>query len=51
MKHPDPKKHLLFSLIKSVIRILGFLFIPLDLVIATVLLVISELVGIAEELV
>jgi len=51
MKHPDPKKHLVFSLIKSVIRIIGYVFIPFNLVIAAIILLISELVGIGEELV
>lgn len=48
---PDQKKHQIVSFIKSAIRIVGYIFIPLNLVAATVLLVVSELVGIVEEMV
>ena len=51
MKHPDAKKHQIVSFIKSGIRILGYIFIPVSLVWATALLVLSEVVGIIEELV
>ena len=51
MKHPDAKKHQLVSFIKSGIRILGYIFIPFNLVIATIFLILSEVVGIIEELV
>ena len=50
-KLPDPKKHQLISFVKSGIRILGYLFIPFDLGAAVALLVVSEAVGIIEELV
>ena len=50
-KLPDPKKHQIISFIKSGVRILGYLFIPLDLGAAVTLLVVSEAVGIIEELV
>ena len=50
-QHPDPKKHKAVSFIKSGIRILGYCFIPFNLVIATILLILSEVVGIIEELV
>ena len=50
-KLPDPKKHQLISFIKSGIRILGYIFIPFDLGAAVTLLVVSEAVGIVEELV
>ena len=50
-KLPDPKKHQLISFIKSGIRILGYIFIPFDLGAAVTLLVVSEAVGILEELV
>ena len=49
--HPDPKKHQQISFLKSGIRILGYIFIPLDLGAAVTLLVVSEAVGILEELV
>ena len=50
-KLPDPKKHQIISFVKSVIRILGYIFIPIDLGAAVTLLVVSEAVGIVEELV
>ena len=50
-KLPDPKKHHLISFVKSGIRILGYLFIPFDLGAAVTLLVVSEAVGILEEMV
>ena len=49
--YPDAKKHQLVSFIKSIIRILGYTLIPLDLVWAASVLVVSEFVGIIEELV
>jgi len=48
---PDQKWHRRISFIKSGIRIIGYGFIPFNLVTATVLLVVSEAVGIIEELV
>jgi hypothetical protein len=48
---PDQKWHRIVSFIKSGIRILGYCFIPFNLTIATFLLIISEGVGIFEELV
>jgi hypothetical protein len=50
-KHPDPKKHQLVSFVKSAIRIVGYVAIPFNLGLAVGLLVVSELVGIFEELV
>ena len=50
-KLPDPKKHQVISFIKSGIRILGYIFIPFDLGAAVALLVVSEGIGIVEELV
>ena len=50
-KLPDPKKHQLISFVKSGIRILGYIFIPIDLGAAVTLLVVSEAVGILEEMV
>ena len=50
-KIPDPKLHQQISFIKSGIRILGYVCIPFSLVRATVFLVLSEVVGIIEELV
>ena len=50
-KLPDPKLHQIISFVKSGIRIIGYLFIPFDLVAAVALLVVSEGIGIVEELV
>ena len=50
-KQPDARNHQLVSFVKSGIRILGYIFIPLDLSVAVILLVVSEAVGIVEELV
>jgi len=50
-KLPDPKLHQIISFVKSGIRILGYIFIPFDLGAAVTLLVVSEAVGIVEELV
>ena len=48
---PDQKWHRRISFLKSGIRIVGYIFIPFNLIAATVVLVISEVVGIIEELV
>ena len=50
-KLPDPKKHQIISFVKSGVRILGYIFIPFDLGAAVALLVVSEAIGILEELV
>ena len=48
---PDQKWHRRISFLKSGIRIIGYVFIPFNLLTATVLLIVSEAVGIIEELV
>ena len=48
---PDAKKHQQISFVKSGIRILGYMFIPWNIGVAVTLLVVSEAVGIVEELV
>ena len=48
---PNQKWHRRISFLKSGIRIIGYVFIPFSLITATVFLVISEVVGIIEELV
>lgn len=48
---PDARLHQIISFIKSGIRIVGYFFIPFNLIIATGLLILSEVVGIVEELV
>ena len=50
-KMPNQKWHQIISFIKSGIRIVGYILIPLDLVIAASVLVVSEIIGIVEELV
>ena len=51
MEYPDAKKHQLISFIKSFIRILGYCFLPFSLTTATIILILSEIIGIVEELV
>jgi hypothetical protein len=48
---PDPKKHQTISFIKSGIRILGYFLLPFNLLIGAGVLILSEIVGIYEELV
>ena len=48
---PDAKKHQQISFLKSAIRIVGYAFIPYSLETATIILILSEIVGIVEELV
>ena len=50
-KLPDPKNHQIISFVKSGVRILGYIFIPFNLGAAVTLLVVSEAIGILEELV
>jgi hypothetical protein len=49
--HPDARKHQIVSFIKSGIRILGYILIPFDIIWAVSALVVSEVIGIIEELV
>ena len=51
MKQPDAKLHQIISFIKSGIRIFGYGFLVINLPIAVILLILSEAVGIIEELV
>ena len=51
VNYPDAKKHQIVSFIKSGIRIIGYIFIPFNLVVSAILLILSEIVGIIEELV
>lgn len=51
MKHPDPKSHQRISFLKSAVRITGYVALPFGIGLATVILVISELIGVFEELV
>jgi hypothetical protein len=49
--YPDATKHQKISFIKSGIRILGYILLPFNLVMSVILLILSEVVGIIEELV
>ena len=51
VEHPDAKKHQIVSFIKSGIRILGYGLLPFNLVASVIFLILSEIVGIIEELV
>jgi hypothetical protein len=50
-KMPNQKWHQIVSFIKSGIRIVGYCFIPINLMTAAIILVLSEVVGIVEEMV
>lgn len=50
-EYPDAKKHQIVSFIKSGVRLLGYIFLPFNLYIAMGILLISEIIGIIEELV
>lgn len=52
MEHPNPKSHLKWSLAKSSLRILaGTFLVGGYAIIAGLLLVVAEILGIAEEVV
>jgi hypothetical protein len=51
MNHPDPKKHQVVSFLKSAVRITGYVALPFGIWLGVTILVISELIGIVEELV
>ena len=48
---PDARKHQIISFVKSGVRILGYIFIPFNIGVAVTLLIVSEAIGIVEELV
>jgi len=50
-KLPDPRLHQIISFVKSGVRILGYIFIPFNIGVAVTLLIVSEGIGIVEELV
>ena len=50
-KIPDPKLHQQISFIKSGVRILGYAAIPFSLGWAVIFLILSEVIGLIEELV
>ena len=49
--YPDAKKHQIVSFIKSALRLVGYGLLLVDLNLAVGTLVLSELLGIVEELV
>ena len=49
--YPDAKKHLIISNIKSAIRIAGYICLPFNLNLAVIILILSEVLGVVEELV
>lgn len=48
---PDAYMHQKISFFKSAIRIGGYCFLPFNLEIAAIVLILSEIIGIVEELV
>jgi len=48
---PDQYWHRIVSFAKSAARIIGYVFIPFNLVAATIILILSEIIGILEEMV
>jgi len=51
LEYPDPKLHQLVSFLKSAVRITGYVALFWSIGLDAVILIISELVGIVEELV
>ena len=52
VNYPDAKKHQIVSFIKSGVRIAGYLLLAADMLVAcAVVLILSEIIGIYEELV
>lgn len=51
MKHPDPELHQAISFLKSGIRIFGYGCLFYSIPVAAVVLIISECIGVYEELV
>jgi len=48
---PDARQHQIISFVKSGIRIIGYALLPFNLVMSVIFLILSEVVGIIEELV
>jgi hypothetical protein len=51
MNHPDPKLHQLVSFLKSAVRISGYVALFWSVGLGAIILIISEIIGIVEELV
>lgn len=50
-KYPDAWKHKVVSFVKSATRIVGYALLPVSITYATIVLVLSEVIGIYEEMV
>ena len=50
-KLPDPRLHQIVSFVKSGVSLLGYVFIPFNPFVAMGVLLVSELIGIYEEVV
>ena len=50
-KHPDPKLHQSVSFLKSAVRISGYVALFWSISLGAIILIISEAIGIVEELV
>jgi hypothetical protein len=48
---PDPRLHAIMSFIKSGVRIVGYGFLPFNIMVAAGLLIAAEVIGIVEEMV
>jgi hypothetical protein len=51
MKQPDPKLHQTISFLKSAVRLTGYAALMYSIGLGVFILIISELIGIIEELV
>jgi hypothetical protein len=51
MNHPDPKLHQSVSFLKSAVRIFGYVALFWSISLGAIILIISEAIGILEELV
>ena len=51
MNYPNAKKHQIVSFIKSIVRIFGYGALLMSLEVGVILLILSEILGITEELV
>lgn len=51
MGYSNAKKHLIISIIKSIMRIIGFGILPFSILVGAIILAMAEVVGIWEELV
>ena len=50
-KYPDAKRHQIISFAKSAVRIAGYIYLLINIPVAVMILVVSEVMGIIEELV